>query len=228
MKINVKGNIVRNDSKWIYDWLGIEATSPGDITSMLNQANGEDIEVDINSGGGDIFAGSEIYTALRSYSGNVNINIVGLAASAASVIAMAGKSKISPTGLFMIHNVSSYASGDHNALEHQASTLKVADQSIANAYKFKTGMSDNDLLSLMDKETWLNAEQAVSMKFVDGVMFEDSRISLSNGPMISSEAEEKLRKMINHSDKKGDFLLQQIEKEKLNLLSLKGGFKNEI
>ena len=170
MKINVKGNIVRNDSKWIYDWLGIEATSPNDIIAALDKANGEDVEIDINSNGGDIFAGSEIYTALRSYKGSVNINIVGLAASAASVIAMAGNSKISPTGLFMIHNVSSYASGDHNALEHQASTLRVADQSIANAYKSKTGMSDKELLSLMDKETWLSAEQAVKLKFVDGIM----------------------------------------------------------
>lgn len=228
MKINVKGNIVRNDSKWLYDWLGIEATSPNDIITVLDKANGEDVEIDINSGGGDIFAGSEIYTALRSYKGSVNINIVGLAASAASVIAMAGNSKISPTGLFMIHNVSSYASGDHNALEHQASTLRVADQSIANAYKSKTGMSDKELLSFMDKETWLSAEQAVKLKFVDGIMFENNRISLSNGPMISSEAEEKLRSLLNHSNNKSDFLLQKIEKEKLNLLSLKGGFKNEI
>lgn len=228
MKINVKGNIVRNDSKWLYDWLGIEATSPNDIITVLDKANGEDVEIDINSGGGDIFAGSEIYTALRSYKGSVNINIVGLAASAASVIAMAGNSKISPTGLFMIHNVSSYASGDHNALEHQASTLRVADQSIANAYKSKTGMSDKELLSFMDKETWLSAEQAVKLKFVDSIMFENNRISLSNGPMISSEAEEKLRSLLNHSNNKSDFLLQKIEKEKLNLLSLKGGFKNEI
>jgi ATP-dependent protease ClpP protease subunit len=104
-KIEVKGAIVSNEDKWIYDWFGIEAVSPKDINKALNEANGQDIEVDINSGGGDIFAGSEIYTSLRSYKGSILINIVGLAASAASVIAMAGKSQITPTGIFMIHNV---------------------------------------------------------------------------------------------------------------------------
>lgn len=228
MKINVKGNIVQNDSKWIYDWLGMEATSPNDVISALSKANGEDIDIDINSGGGDIFAGSEIYTALRSYQGKVNINIVGLAASAASVIAMAGHTVISPTGLFMIHNVSSYAGGDHNVMERQAQTLRTADQSIANAYKAKTGLSDKELLDLMDKETWLSAEQAIKLKFVDGIMFENSRISLANGPMISHEAEEKLRSMLGHSENKGDFLLQKKEMEALNLLELRGGYKNEI
>jgi ATP-dependent protease ClpP protease subunit len=72
-KINVKGDIVSSGDKWIYDWLGIEAVSPNEINKALNEANGDDIEVDINSGGGDISAGSEIYTALRSYKGNVQL-----------------------------------------------------------------------------------------------------------------------------------------------------------
>ncbi len=230
-KINVKGSIIRNDAKWIYDWLGIEATAPSDVSKILNEANGDDIEVEINSGGGDIFAGSEIYTALRSYKGNVTINIVGLAASAASVISMAGKSRISPTGLFMIHNVSSRASGDHNAMQHSADVLKTADQSIANAYREKTGLSDKEILALMDHETWMNAEQAVKNKFVDEVMFAESKpISLFNSTqMINDEAIGKLKKIIkgpNAENSESDFLIQKTQSQ-LNLLKLKGELKNE-
>ena len=153
IRIDIKGYIIGNDSKAVYDWLGLESTCPNDVLKKLNKANGKDVEVYINSGGGDIFAGSEIYTALRGYKGNVIINIVGLAASSASVIAMAGYSKISPTALFMIHNVSTYASGDYKALEKEAGTLKIANKSISNAYKEKTGLNDNELLKLRDNET---------------------------------------------------------------------------
>lgn len=106
--IDVKGEIINSRNQWIYDWLGIEATSPKKISDALREAGGEDVEIHINSPGGDVFAGSEIYTALRAYSGKVKIKIVGIAASAASVIAQAGKSEISPTGMFMIHNVKTY------------------------------------------------------------------------------------------------------------------------
>lgn len=221
----MKGDIIRNDSKWIYDWLEMDATCPNDISKILNTANGEDIEVNINSGGGDIFAGSEIYTMLRSYNGKVNINIVGLAASAASVISMAGESKISPTALFMIHNVSSGASGDHNALEKQASVLKEADKSIANAYKQKTGLSDKELLDLMDNETWMSAEKAVKLKFVDGVMFENTtQPTLYNSTsIIKDDVINKIKNLVKKPSEKencSDFLLAQI-----NLEKLKGAFK---
>lgn len=97
-KVSVKGAIISNDDQWIYDWFEIEATSPKSIGNAIQEANGDEVEVEINSGGGDVFAGSEIYTALKAYSGNVTTKIVGLAASAASVIAMAGnKVLMSPT-----------------------------------------------------------------------------------------------------------------------------------
>lgn len=228
-KINIKGNIIRSDNKWVYDYLGIEATCPNDVSKMLDEANGEDIEVEINSGGGDIFAGSEIYTALRSYKGNVNIKIVGLAASAASVIAQAGKSEITPTGLFMIHNVSSRASGDHNAMEHSANVLRTADQSIANAYKDKTGMSDSELLELMNKETWLSAEQAVKYKFVDGIMFQDNQIELYNSTTgLSQDTINKMKNLIknpNSNQADSDFLFNKTQ-TKINIQRLKGETKN--
>ncbi len=234
-KVSIKGDIVSSGDKWIYNWLGIEATSPKDVSKALNEANDQDVEVEINSGGGDIFAGSEIYTALRNYKGNVVINIVGLAASAASVISMAGKSRITPTGLFMMHNVSSRAKGDYRDMEHSAEVLKTANQSIANAYKEKTGLTDKELLKLMDHETWMSAEQAVKNKFVDEVMFDTSKNQTVKGFYnslhgIPYEAIEKLRSTIKNpnigNNNEADFLLQKT-KAQLNLLKLKGEMRNE-
>ena len=220
-KISVKGEIITNDNKWIYDYFGMDSTCPKDVESLLAKANGGDVIVDINSGGGDIFAGSEIYTMLRKYSGNVEIHIVGIAASAASVIAMAGKSKISPTALFMIHNVSSYASGDCNEFEKQADILKTANQSIANAYIEKTGLSNENLLQMMNAETWLTSKQAVEKGFVDEVLFEDN-ISLRNDfGGLNNTVISKLRNLIP----KNKF---NSEQEKLKLLKLKGEYQHEI
>ena len=104
-KLKIQGDIISNDNKWIYEWLEYDSTCPKDVENAINEANGEKIEVEINSGGGDIFAGSEIYTLLKSYKGEIEITITGLAASAASVIAMSGYCRISPTAMMMVHNV---------------------------------------------------------------------------------------------------------------------------
>lgn len=227
-KIDVKGEIIGNGEGWIYEWLGIEHTTPQAITKQLAEANGEEIEVEINSPGGSIFAGSEIYTAIRSYKGNKIIRIVGLAGSAASVIAEAGESEISPTGMYMIHNVQSGARGDYRDMEHQAKVLRAANQSIANAYIDKTGMSNDELLALMDKETWLTANDAVKYGFVDKVMFQDSRLPLTNSiGGIPPEAIEKLRNLIKSpGDKAAAFFDAEKQKAeaRLRLLNLKGDF----
>lgn len=230
-KINIKGDIVANSDKWVYDWLGIEAVSPQDVAKELNNSNGEDIEIDINSGGGDIFAGSEIYTAIRTHKGNVQINIVGLAASAASVIAMAGKSRITPTGLFMIHNVAATTQGDYRSMKHSADVLKTANQSIANAYKEKTGLTDAELFKLMDNETWLSAEEAVKNKFVDDVMFSETnqtiggfRNSLNTIPYeVIEKIKNKIKKPDIDNNDKSAFLMQS----KLNLLKIKGDVRHD-
>lgn len=236
-KIKVNGVIVSNDEKWIYEWLDIDATSPRDITNVLENSNGEDVEVSINSGGGDVFAGSEIYTTLKEHSGNVTTKIVGLAASAASVIAMAGdKVLMSPTGQLMIHNVWSRTSGDSRDMQHMANVLKNANQSIANAYKMKTGKSDEELLALMDEETWFTSQQAKENGFVDEVMFEEQPLlaASTQSAMIPIELINKIRNMkdIIHpkpsasAEKESDFLMQKMQAQ-LNLLKL-GGIKNGI
>lgn len=159
--IDIKGEIINSNNQWIYDWLKMEATSPKKISDALRDAGGEDVEIHINSPGGDVFAGSEIYTLLRAYSGKVKIKILGIAASAASVIAQAGESEISPTGMFMIHNVKTWSSGDYRDMEYTAEALKAANESIINAYVAKTGMTQEELQGLMDRETYMAAAQAV-------------------------------------------------------------------
>lgn len=198
-KVQIKGPIVSSDVKWIYDWFGIDATSPKDVSQQITDANGEDLEVEINSGGGDVYAGSEIYTALKGHVANVTTRIVGLAASAASVVAMSGKKvMMTPTGQFMIHNVSSRAQGDYRDLEHSAEVLKNHNVSIANAYMLKTGMNQDDLLELMNQETWLNAQQAKEYGFVDEIMFDDNNqlVASVNSIMLPPEVINKMRNSI--------------------------------
>ncbi len=174
MKIKIKGVIISNKDKEIYDWFGVESVSPKDVEEQLEQSNGEEVEVEINSGGGDVYAGSDIYTMLKQYPGNVIVKIVAVAASAASVIAMAGdKVLISPTAQIMIHNVWSIAMGDYREMEHEADVLKGWNKSIANAYMLKTGMTQDELLRLMNKESWLTAQDALKNKFVDEIMFDE-------------------------------------------------------
>lgn len=219
-KVNVKGPIVSSDESWIYDWFGIENTSPKSVNKAIEEANGDELEVEINSGGGSVFAGSEIYTALRSYQGNVTVKIVGLAASAASVIAMAGKKVVmSPTAQMMIHNVSSGASGDYRDMEHTAEILKNANETIANSYRIKSGMGQDELLAMMDKETWMTAEKAKEYGLIDEVMFENQVqlvASTSYSDLLPNEVINKMRNKLQNEN------AAKVAQAKLNYLKLKG------
>lgn len=173
-EINIKGDIISNDMKWIYDWLGYESTCPKDVCNAISEAAGDEIIFKINSGGGSIDAASEIYTEIRSYNGKTTSRILGIAASAASVIATACYCEMSPTALFMMHNVSTGGvSGDHNDMEHQAEILKTADKTIAAAYVAKTGKSEKEILDLMEQETWVDAVRALELGLIDKIMFDD-------------------------------------------------------
>lgn len=227
-KIPIKGVIVPNDEKWIYEELfGIETTTPNDVNKLIEEADGEELEVIINSPGGDVYSGSEIYTALMDYNGPVNVKIVGVAASAASVIAMAGGvTKISPTAQIMIHNVTETASGDYRYFEHEAEVLKNYNKSIANAYMLKTGLKMNELLELMNKETWLTAQQAKKYGFVDEIMFDTgNKLAANMGNfMLPPEVINKIREnfadgKIGKSNAKSDKL--KLYKARLNLLKLR-------
>lgn len=222
--IDIKGEIINSNNQWIYDWLEMEATSPKKISDALRDAGGEDVEIHINSPGGDVFAGSEIYTLLRSYSGKVKIKILGIAASAASVIAQAGESEISPTGMFMIHNVKTWSSGDYRDMEYTAEALKAANESIINAYVAKTGMTQEELQGLMDRETYMAAAQAVEYGFVDKVMFTEQVPELRNGfGLLPEETLKKIKNLIKNPTPSGpDILMQNKAVMKLKLLNLRG------
>lgn len=176
-RVRVAGRIVPNDYAWYYrDWLQEECTCPDDIAKAIAEANGETLVVEINSIGGEIASGSDIYTALRNYR-NVEIEITGQACSAASVIAMAGHSRMSPTALMMIHGVSTSCAGDHQVMEHIAETLRQANEALSTSYMLKSGKSRAEVLEMMDHETWITAEQAVAHGLVDEVMTFDTNDS---------------------------------------------------
>lgn len=153
-------------------WFGDEVT-PKQFKSELMSGSG-DITIWINSPGGDVFAASQIYNMLMDYRGKVTVKIDGIAASAASVIAMAGGDVlISPTGLFMIHNPMTIAFGDAVEMEKAIAMLSEVKESIINAYELKTGLSRAKLSHLMDAESWFNANKAVELGFADGILFSD-------------------------------------------------------
>lgn len=209
-QINIRGVIVRDDDKWIYDWLEIAATSPNDVRNVLAEACGEDVEVTINSGGGDVQAGQEMYTLLRGYAGKILIRIQSMAASAASIIAMAGESEISPVAQMMIHNVSTRAQGDHRAMEHAAEVLRSSDRALVSAYVAKTGRPEDEILDMMARETWMTAQEAVENGFVDRIMFEQPKASAAplqlaasyNAGLLPQETIEKLRANFNRETAK--------------------------
>lgn len=169
-RINITGVIIPNDYKKAYNWLGIESTCPKDVERALERANGEEVEIFINSGGGSVFDGAEIYSRIAAYKGETKIYIIGCAASAASVIACAAKCFISPAAMMMIHNVSCVAEGNCNDMVHMSKVLKEADRAIATAYCKKTNLPEAEILNLMGKETWLSAARAVEFGFADQIM----------------------------------------------------------
>lgn len=166
---------------------------------MLNTGNEtDDVEVDIASNGGDVFAASEIYTMLKGYQGNVTVNIQGLAASAASVIAMAGdKVSISPTAQIMIHKAWSGVQGNTDDLAHQSAVLDGIDKSIVAAYSDKTGMDSSDVLQLMSNETWMTAQDAVDKGFADEIMFVDDKQPQFTNSVSDIPTKEAVNKFMN-------------------------------
>lgn len=173
--IDIKGNIVSNDVGEFYEWFGISSTYPDKVQQAIASNEDDEITLNIASNGGDVFAASEIYTMLKDSKKNIVVNVQGLAASAASVIAMAGNIvRMSPTSQMMIHKASVVAYGNADDLGHESDVLNSIDESIAMAYELKTGLNQTDILQLMSTETWMNAKVAVDKGFADEIMFNDA------------------------------------------------------
>jgi ATP-dependent Clp protease protease subunit len=152
--------------------------TPQDFRDELYAEDG-DITLWVNSPGGNVFAAAEIYTMIRDYPHNVTVKIASIAASAASVVAMAGDTvQMSPTSLLMIHDPSTIAVGNAKDMEKAISTLNEVKESIINAYAAKTGLSRNRISKLMSDETWINAKKAVELGFADEILFDEKKPAL--------------------------------------------------
>lgn len=224
-KIHIRGVLIPNDYKWYYDWFGEESTCPKDVQQVLDAfQDGDEIEVYINSPGGVIDVGSEIYTLLRSNKDHVKIYITGEACSAASIVAMAGYCEMAPTALMMVHCVAAYAGGNHNDMEHMAEVLKTADKALCTAYTAKSGMAENEVLDMMEHETWLTAQQAYDKGLADGIMFQREEESpLVAGPLFmlpTKEQMEKVKKAAKETGREADNAAACLAQ--LNLLKMRG------
>ncbi len=219
-KIEIKGTIVSDDDKWVYDYIGIQSTSPTDIAAQLT--DDEEVTFIVNSGGGDVFAGNEIQYLISQYKGETIADITGIAASIATVICCgADKVRIVPSGQYMIHNVSSHAEGDYRDMNKASEILKTADRSIANTYQRKTGMSEQEILALMNQEKWMEAKEALRLGFVDEIVGEQEACHkiYNAGPaiIIPESVKEKLK---NDTEKPGKnerlvFCINKIKLERM-------------
>lgn len=202
-------------------WYGDEVT-PKLFKKELNMGSG-DITVRINSPGGDCVAASQIYTMLLEHKGNVTVKIDGIAASAASVIAMAGTNVLmAPTAMMMIHNPSTVAFGDHNAMQAAIDILNGFKDACINAYELKTGLDRNTLSSMLEDETWMDATRAVELGFADG-MIEGGDTPRASGKSMQFGSAAVARNVSNKlmadignqsSGRKVSDLLEQLEKMK--------------
>lgn len=185
-ELRIEGDIVSDDDSWIYEWYGMSATSPNAFKEELQQCKG-DINVWIDSYGGDVFAAAGIYNALKEYNqGNVTVKIDGKAMSAASVIAMAGDEILmSPVAIMMIHNPLSAVRGYASDMRKQAEVLDEVKESLINAYQAKTNMSRNKIAAMMDDETYMNANIAVKQGFANGILYGNGEEGTKNIMNIS-------------------------------------------
>lgn len=174
MRVSLNGYVVPSDDQWLYDWFKIGAFSPAVVRQALaDNPEGEDLELEINSPGGSVFAGFEMYSLLREAKCNTVAIVQSLAGSAASTV-MAGCRTVhmSPVAQVMVHLPSSYAEGNQNNFRHEAKVLEQITQSILNGYEEKCqGKTTRDRLDrLVRAESWLTAQEAVELGLADGIL----------------------------------------------------------
>jgi ATP-dependent Clp protease, protease subunit len=169
------GRVLRLEGPIDEDSIWGDEITPQDFRSELEAEDG-DVTVWINSPGGNVFAAAEIYTMLKDYKGVVTVKIASVAASAASVVAMAGERVLmSPTAILMIHDPSTVAMGNARDMEKAIDTLNEVKESIINAYTLKSGLSRKKVSDLMTNETWMDARQAVDLGFADEILYQDKK-----------------------------------------------------
>lgn len=214
-RINLKGPLISNNSQEVYDYYGMEAASAKSIIEQLPEDN-SDIVLEVNSNGGLVTVGSEIYTALRNYKGKVTAEITGMAASAASVAVMgADKVVMSPTAQMMVHKaLFNWVSGNSDDLDKASNALKSSDKAIVNAYVAKTGLSEDEIMDLMRNETFMSAQDAVEKGFADEVMSFEAVASIDNS-MLPQAVIDDYYASRNKRKKEISNMLLEIEKEEI-------------
>ncbi|ESA58719.1 TPA: head maturation protease, ClpP-related [Streptococcus pyogenes] len=214
-RINLKGPLISNNSQEVYDYYGMEAVSAKSIVEQFPKDN-SDIVLEVNSNGGLVTVGSEIYTALRNYKGKVTAEITGMAASAASVAVMgADKVVMSPTAQMMVHKaLFNWVSGNSDDLDKASNALKSSDKAIVNAYVAKTGLSEDEIMDLMRNETFMSAQDAVEKGFADEVMSFEAVASIDNSMLPQAVIDDYYARR-NKRKKEISNMLLEIEKEEI-------------
>ena len=196
-------------------WLDDDVT-PQLFKDELESGTG-DIEVWLDSPGGDVMAATQIYNMLKNYKGKVTVKIDSLAASAASVVAMAGDEILmSPLSLMLIHNPLTVAAGNVDDMQKAIDMLDEVKESIINAYELKTGLSRAKISHLMDCETWLSAKKAVELHFADGILFGKNEAEIDDESYAFSQREVS-NNLINKLKTKSGVKISDLE-TRLNLL----------
>lgn len=217
-RIKMKGPLISNNEYEVYEFFGLEAVSAKSITDQFPEDINEDITLEVNSNGGLVTVGSEIYTALKNYNGHVTAEVTGMAASAASVAIMGADTvKMSPTAQIMIHKaLLTRASGNSDDLEKAVNALKSSDQSIINAYVSKTGLSEDEIFEMMKNETFMSANEAIEKGFADELMtFEKdlgAAASLGNGLLPQAVIDDFYSRKKSNA-KEAQAMLFELEKE---------------
>lgn len=224
MKLNLKGDVVNNDLAFMYDYFEMDYIAPSKIADAIENADDGVLDISISSYGGDVVAASEIYSALKDFTGTVNINISGIAASAASIISMAADHlTMDRTAMMMIHNSStSIDNANSQDLEKTKNMLDQTNKSIANAYAARSGLDQATALDLMAKETWLTVDDAINYGLVDEVAHNKEAMTVLNSghSMPNPDRMAFLRdQTINKSSESAtkDAVKEEIQESKLDL-----------
>lgn len=198
--VEFTGTVASNDDAFMYWCLDVDYICPKDIEDAIGMAEGKPILLRMNSPGGSTVSGAEIYTRLMQYPGPITVDILSLSASASSVVSMVAakegnRCRISPLGIMIVHNIHSKTEGDYRDMEDAAENLRKANSTIITAYQKKTGLPADQLQKMLDKETWLTAEEAVKLGFADEVMFENGQTQANPGTMTAVVT--KTRELVN-------------------------------
>lgn len=221
--LKFNGAVADNSDAEVYDWFGIECITPNKVADFLKDANGEDVTIQINSGGGSVFAGSEIFTDLSKYQGKVIAEISGICASAATFPLLAASSVgISPIGQVMIHNPMSLQTGDYRAMSDAAKYLLGSSGNLANLYAKKMNIASEEAQKMMDDETWFNAKEAKEAGIVDEILFENRqavKMVASVSPVLSSEKVNQFKNMLKGEKKSAGAINVQLDEKQMKSIA---------